>query len=131
MNRANSTVDIDEVPEEFNAASYFIDRHIEQGRGEKIALIDDRGSYRYAELFERTNRAANALTNLGLRQEARIAMAVLDCGIWRSVAVRRVPGVEMGGLWVSGPVHRSIPRLQSARRPSGGVAEQSVTADGD
>ncbi len=79
MNRAKLPVDANDVPEEFNAAPYFIDRHIEEGRGDKIALIDDRGSYSYSDLLERTNRAANALTNLGLRQEARIALAVLDC----------------------------------------------------
>ena len=79
MNRAKPTVDINDIPEEFNAASYFIDRHMEEGRGDKIALIDDSGSYSYSNLLERTNRAANALVNLGLRQEARIAIAVLDC----------------------------------------------------
>lgn len=79
MNQTDLTVDFDEVPDEFNAATYFIDRHLQENRGDKIAFIDDRGSYRYAELAERVNRAGNVLNSLGLRQDARIAMAVLDC----------------------------------------------------
>jgi benzoate-CoA ligase family protein len=79
MGQTDVTVDFDEVPAEFNAATYFVDRHLKENRGDKIAFIDDRGSYRYAELAEQVNRAANVLKNIGLRQEARIAMAVLDC----------------------------------------------------
>ena len=85
MGQTDVTVNFDEVPAEFNAATYFVDRHLEENRGDKIAFIDDRGSYRYAELAERVNRAANVLNNLGLRQEARIAMAVLDCVEFQAV----------------------------------------------
>jgi len=79
MGQADVTVDFEEVPAEFNAATYFVDRHLEENRGDKIAFIDDRGSYSYAELAQQVSRAANVFKNLGLRQEARIAMAVLDC----------------------------------------------------
>ncbi len=34
-----------DLPVEFNAASYFIDRHLAEGRGENVAVIDDAGSY--------------------------------------------------------------------------------------
>ena len=46
-----------EVPREYNAANHFIDRHVIEGRGNKIAYRDDRGSYSYAQLAERVNRA--------------------------------------------------------------------------
>ena len=72
------SVDLNEVPAEFNAASYFVDRHLHEDRGENVAFIDDQGTYTYTELAEQVNRVANALKDLGLRQEARIAMAVLD-----------------------------------------------------
>lgn len=65
-------------PRQYNAASEFIDSHLSQGRADKIAVVDDQGSHSYAELAERVNRAGNALKNLGLRQEARVAMVMLD-----------------------------------------------------
>lgn len=78
MNKNEITVDFDQVPAEFNAAAYFVDRHLDEGRGDKTAFIDDRGSCSYAELSRRVNRAANALRQLGLDQEDRVALAVLD-----------------------------------------------------
>ena len=38
-------------------------------RPDKIAYIDDDGGYSFAELAERVNRCANALTGLGLTME--------------------------------------------------------------
>jgi 4-hydroxybenzoate-CoA ligase/benzoate-CoA ligase len=63
---------------QYNAATEFIDSHLNSGRADKTAVIDDSSSYTYAELAERTNRAGNALKALGLRQEARVAMIMLD-----------------------------------------------------
>lgn len=67
-----------ELPATFNAATHFVDRHIGEGRGEKIAFEcgDERVTYR--QLFERVNRAGNALKNLGVRLEERVAMLLLD-----------------------------------------------------
>lgn len=79
MIRAEPTVDFTEIPEQFNAASYFVDRNLELGRADRTSFIDDKGSYTYSDLAVRVNQCANALTAFGLRQEARIAMAVLDC----------------------------------------------------
>ncbi len=67
-----------DVPRSFNAASYFIDRHLEQGRGEKAAFVDFSGEHTYQELADRVNKVANALRGLGLRQEARIALIMTD-----------------------------------------------------
>lgn len=67
-----------QFPRLYNATSEFIDSHLNSGRAAKTAVIDDKGSYTYAELAERTNRAGNAFRSLGLRQEARIAMIMLD-----------------------------------------------------
>ncbi len=66
------------VPRDYNAAVDFIDRNVAEGRGRRTAMIDDDGSYTYAELLERVNRAGNALLGLGLAQETRVAMALLD-----------------------------------------------------
>lgn len=78
MSETDLAVNLEEIPKEFNAASYFVDRHLQQGRADKIAFIDDHGAYSYAALSSRVNQAANMLTALGLRQEARIALVMLD-----------------------------------------------------
>lgn len=67
-----------DVPRLYNAATDFIDRHMAEGRGDRIAFIDDRERVTYAELAERVNRAGNALLALGLRPEDRVMMLMLD-----------------------------------------------------
>ncbi len=67
-----------EFPRDYNAATDFIDAHLQNGRGDKPAVIDDSGSYTYGELAERVNRVANLLSGLGLAQEDRVAMIMLD-----------------------------------------------------
>jgi benzoate-CoA ligase family protein len=66
------------LPEVFNVATYFVDRNVLEGRGEKIAIEcgDERVSYR--QLLERTNRAGNALRQLGVRPEERVVLLLLD-----------------------------------------------------
>jgi benzoate-CoA ligase len=66
------------IPRDYNAAVDLIDRNLEAGRGAKIAFRDDRGAYSYAELAERVDRAANALRGLGLEQEQRVLLCLLD-----------------------------------------------------
>ncbi len=66
------------LPDTFNAATYFIDRNIQEGRSQNIAIEcgDERVSYQ--QLLERTNRAGNALRQLGVRSEERVLLLVLD-----------------------------------------------------
>ncbi len=66
------------VPRDYNAAYDLIERNLAAGRGDKLAFIDDTGSYTYSQLAERVNRAANALTALGLQQEDRILLCHWD-----------------------------------------------------
>lgn len=66
------------LPETFNAASYFVDRHIHEGRGEKIAIECGEERVSYRQLFERTNRVGNALLALGVRPEERVLLLLLD-----------------------------------------------------
>jgi benzoate-CoA ligase family protein len=67
-----------QLPAIFNVATHFVDRHIGEGREQKIAYEcgDERVSYR--ELFERVNRAGNALKKLGVRPEERVGLLLLD-----------------------------------------------------
>ena len=66
------------LPRSYNATSHFVDRHLTEGRGAKTAFIDDQGSYTYAELARRSNRAGNLLRSLGLQLEQRVMLCLLD-----------------------------------------------------
>jgi benzoate-CoA ligase family protein len=63
---------------EYNAATHFIDRHLTEGRGDKAAFIDDRGTTSYALLAARVSQAARALARLGVQPEQRVMLAVHD-----------------------------------------------------
>ncbi len=66
------------LPSRYNAASHFVDRHLGEGRGAKVAFIDDRGKYTYEELAARVNRAGNVLRQLGVEMEQRVLLCLLD-----------------------------------------------------
>ncbi|MCW5731310.1 MAG: benzoate-CoA ligase family protein [Alphaproteobacteria bacterium] len=85
-----------ELPRQYNAATHFIDRHLAEGRAEKIAFIDDRGSYTYADLAQRVNRAGNMLRGLGLAPEQRVMLCLLDgidfvAAFWGAIKIGAVP----------------------------------------
>jgi benzoate-CoA ligase len=66
------------IPRDYNAAHDLIERNLAAGRADKVVYIDDAGRYTYGELAQRVNRAANALTGLGLEMENRIMLCHLD-----------------------------------------------------
>ncbi|MEX0317080.1 MAG: benzoate-CoA ligase family protein [Ruegeria sp.] len=64
-----------------NAAHYFVDRHVGEGRGHRRAFREAAGRKRvltYRELAETSACVADALTRAGVQREARAAMLVLD-----------------------------------------------------
>jgi len=69
---------LDQAPYPYNATVDFIDRHLSENNGERIAVIDDNGQYTYAELAERVNRAGNMFLDLGATAETRVAQIQLD-----------------------------------------------------
>lgn len=66
------------LPKAFNAADYFVDRNVREGRGVKTALEcgDERVSYR--QLLERTNQSANVLRQLDVRPGERVVLVLSD-----------------------------------------------------
>jgi len=65
--------------ETFNVAVPFIDRHLEEGRDDSVAIRTNHGEeVTYAQLAERVNRAGNAFRELGLSPGDRILMVVKD-----------------------------------------------------
>jgi 4-hydroxybenzoate-CoA ligase len=61
-----------------NAALYFVDRHIDEGRGRKTAFITPTGRLTYAEFASQTQHFAAGLTRAGLRPGDRMVMLLPD-----------------------------------------------------
>ncbi|PYX74280.1 MAG: benzoate-CoA ligase family protein [Acidobacteria bacterium] len=65
-------------PDEFNAAAYFIDRHVQEERSDKIAIECEGLCVTYRQLYEGVNRVGNGLRKLGVRIEERVFLLLLD-----------------------------------------------------
>jgi acyl-coenzyme A synthetase/AMP-(fatty) acid ligase len=64
--------------ERFNLTTWFVDRHLDEGRGDRLALLCGDRRVTYAELAALVNRAGNVLRDLGVRQEERVLLALSD-----------------------------------------------------
>jgi benzoate-CoA ligase family protein len=62
----------------FNLATYFVDRHLDEGRGDRTGLICGARTVTYAELAAQVNRVGHVLRDLGVRQEERVLLALSD-----------------------------------------------------
>lgn len=62
----------------FNVASAFIDRHIVEGRGERVAIMSTNGNVTYSELGANVERAGNVLLELGLVPGQRVLIIMKD-----------------------------------------------------
>jgi benzoate-CoA ligase family protein len=85
-----------QVPDRFNASTFFVDRHVAEGRGNKVAFIHDEGELTYAGLQELVNRAGNALGGLGVEPEHRVLCLLLDtpaflASFWGAIKIGAVP----------------------------------------
>jgi benzoate-CoA ligase family protein len=64
----------------FNVAVPFVDRHLREGRADKVAIRTNHGEeVTYRELAENVNRCGNALLALGIGRGERVIMIIKDC----------------------------------------------------
>ncbi|HJP22347.1 MAG TPA: benzoate-CoA ligase family protein [Alphaproteobacteria bacterium] len=63
----------------FNCSWGLVDRHLEEGRGDKIFSRSATGELTYAQLAENQNRCGNVLLGFGLEPGDRVLMVVMDC----------------------------------------------------
>ncbi len=63
---------------DYNAAVDFVDRNVAEGRGNKTACIDPSRNITYGELRDAAVRIGPMLARLGIEQENRIALVLLD-----------------------------------------------------
>ncbi|MEV5703809.1 benzoate-CoA ligase family protein [Actinoallomurus sp. NPDC052274] len=66
------------MSESFNACLYLLDRHLERGAGDRLALTGAGGDLTYAQLHERVRRSAAGLRAIGLLPEQRVLMFMAD-----------------------------------------------------
>jgi benzoate-CoA ligase family protein len=67
-----------DVPAIFNAASYFVDRNVELGRGLKTATECGDRKLCYEDIRQLVNRCGNALASLGVTLEQRVTLLLPD-----------------------------------------------------
>ena len=67
------------VPDTFNAATYFVDRNVVEGRGSKVAIECGDARITYDEVVRNVNRCADSLRrHVGVRPEERVLLLLLD-----------------------------------------------------
>src|SRR2546422_5976949 len=69
---------VEPLPEHFNAADFFVDRHVAEGRATRTAFRFAGRAITYGELADLVARAAGALAEAGLDVEQRVLLVLND-----------------------------------------------------
>src|SRR5439155_1169117 len=85
-----------EIPREYNAATWFVDRHVAEGRGGRLAVIHEGGRLTYGDVAAGANRLGNALRRLGVQREQRVMLLLHDSpqfvwSFWGTLKIGAVP----------------------------------------
>jgi 4-hydroxybenzoate-CoA ligase len=80
----------------YNAAAELVDANVARGLGDKVAFTDPERTLTYGELQKDTCRFARGLAALGLEQESRVALLMLDTvdfpiAFWGAIRAGIVP----------------------------------------
>lgn len=76
----NSNFTFPDPPEQLNIAEYFLDRRIDEGLGDHVAIYGHNGpSLTYKDVQNASNRLANVFRDRGLEMENRVLIALPDC----------------------------------------------------
>ena len=67
-----------------NAAAFYIDRHIEEGRGDRIAIRFQDRSITYSALADEAGRAGSFFSSKGIDMENRVVIVLPDCPLFVS-----------------------------------------------
>jgi benzoate-CoA ligase family protein len=107
------------IPERFNAAAHFIDRHLPAGRGANAAIECGDERVTYSELAERVNRCGSALGGVyGVRAGDRVVLLLHDgpaffYAFYGAIKIGAVP-VPINTLWKTND-YRFVLRDSAAR----------------
>ena len=97
------------IPATFNAAAYFVDRHVAEGRGGRPAIECGEVRVTYEELLGTVNRFGSALRRLDVRAEERVLLLLHDgpefpVAFFGAIKIGAVP-VPLNTLWKIGRAH--------------------------
>ncbi len=86
----------DLLPAEFNAATWFVDRNVQEGRAALPAFLYEDRVLTYGDVQDLANRTGNALRELGLGMEDRVLLICLDAPefvgtFWGAIKIGAVP----------------------------------------
>src|SRR3977135_2787026 len=98
-----ATVETLGIPETFNAAAHFVDRHVASGRGAHVAIEYGDARITYDDVLRNVNRTGNALRRLGVRPEERVLLLLLDSpefvySFFGAIKIGAVP-IPLNTLW--------------------------------
>src|SRR5947208_11042145 len=84
------------MPREYNAATWFVDRHVVEGRAARLAVIHEGGRLSYGDVAAGANRLGNALRRLGVQREQRVMLLLHDSpqfvwSFWGTLKIGAVP----------------------------------------
>ena len=84
------------LPPQFNVATWFVDRNVEEGRGASPAFHCDGRTLTYGDVQALANRTGNALLELGVGMEDRVLVLCLDTpeflgAFWGAIKIGAVP----------------------------------------
>src|SRR5579864_1878804 len=71
-----------DLPQRYNVAADLLERNLNVGRANKVAIYSAAQNVTYGELFKLTCGAAKALLDLGVRREERVLVAGFDSPGW-------------------------------------------------
>ncbi len=104
---ANSSEEVYSLSEihytkKLNAATEMVDRHVEKGRGENVAVHFENREIRYAELREQVDRLGNALLDLGVESGDRVFIRfpnrpkyIVSCLAIQKIGAIPVPSMKL------------------------------------
>lgn len=84
------------IPRDLNAAHWFVDRHVAEGRGGRLAILHEGRRLTYGDVHAGVNRLGNALRRLGVAMEQRVVLLLQDspefvCSFWGAIKIGAVP----------------------------------------
>src|SRR3954470_18692872 len=84
-----------EFPEKFNMSDYFLYHNLEEGRENKTCLYFEDQTWTYGDAARLSNRAGNALRELGVDIEDRVLLVLPDCPefVWTWFGSARIGAV--------------------------------------
>jgi benzoate-CoA ligase family protein len=84
------------LPQQFNVATWFVDRNIAEGRRDAPAFHCENRTLTYGDVHDLANRTGNTLLELGVQMEDRVLVLCLDGpeflgAFWGAVKVGAIP----------------------------------------